>query len=76
MLDVIKGSDSVLQILGNVALRSSIYITSYILHLTNVCNSEPKKNFQKTFEFFQKLKCSNPTQKTSIEPQFRDPPRL
>ena len=34
MLDVIKGSDSVLQILGNVALRLSIYITSYILHLT------------------------------------------
>ena len=34
MLDVIKGSDSVLQILGNVALRSSIYITPYILHLT------------------------------------------
>ena len=36
MLDLIKGSDSVLQILGNVALRLSIYITSYILHLYNM----------------------------------------
>ena len=34
MKDVIKCSDSVLQILGNAALRLSIYITFYILHLT------------------------------------------
>ena len=46
------------------------------LKSSNVTKSEPKKNSQKTYEFFQKLKCSNPTQKYSIEPQVRDPPRL